>query len=55
MPPDTAAVPPEAQGSLAVVPLIADKRYYGEAPEGSARGRGGVFEGVASALMTVIW
>ncbi len=53
-PPDTAAVPPEAQGSLAVVPLIADKRYYGEAPEGPARGRGGILAGIAGALRTVI-
>jgi hypothetical protein len=28
----TSTAPPEPHGSLTVVPLIADKRYYGEAP-----------------------
>jgi hypothetical protein len=29
---DTTVTPPEPRRSLAVVPLIADKRYYGETP-----------------------
>src|ERR1019366_4227480 len=52
---DWAAVPPEAHGSLAVVPLIPDKRYYGETTAGPARATGAVSEGIAGGLMIVIW
>ena len=31
-PADTPVTTPEPQGNLAVVPLIGDKRYYGEVP-----------------------
>ena len=40
--------------SLAVVPLIPDKRYYGETPAGPARATGAVSEGIASGMMIVI-
>ena len=40
--------------SLPVVPLIADQRYYGEAPVRPARGRAGVSQGIAGALIVVI-
>ena len=54
IPADRQAVPPESHGSLAVVPLIPDKRYYGETPAGPARATGAVSEGIASGKMIVI-
>jgi len=45
----------ELHRSLAVVPLIVDKRCYGEAPARPAGGTGAVSEGSAGGLMIVIW
>src|SRR5262249_10681215 len=45
---------PSPRRSLAIVPLIPDKRYYGEAPVKSACGRGGMTGGNAIALNPVI-
>ena len=40
---------------FAVVPLIPDQRYYGEATVGPARAKGAVSEGRAGGLRIVIW
>src|ERR1039458_7626100 len=55
MPPDRSAVPPYSQGSLAVVPLIPDKRYYGETPACPARVTGAVSGGIAGSLVAATW
>jgi hypothetical protein len=55
LPADTAAAPPESRRSLALVPLIGDKRYNGEAPVRPARDWGGLSEDVAGSLIIVIW
>ena len=38
--------PPDLPRSLPVVPLIGDKRYYGETPVGPARGNVGLAQDV---------
>ena len=55
IPADRAAVPPESDGSLAIVPLIPNKRYYGETPVGPARATGAASEGIPGGLIIVIW
>ena len=51
---DTTIAPPEPRRSLAVAPLIGDKRCYGETPARPARDSGGVSQGIVGAMMVVI-